>query len=103
MTKLMSMQFKILYRKGNENLAAYALSWAAPLISLQTQLAIVSPDEQGFSLQRGIIRMGPHIWVGDSSALKTRLISAIHSTVLRGHLGIHATYYSIKKLFHGRA
>jgi predicted metal-dependent hydrolase len=66
---------------------------------LFTQLSIVSPNEHGFSLQQGIIRMGPQIWVGDNSALKTRLMNAFHSTVLGGHLGIQATYYRIKKLF----
>jgi hypothetical protein len=36
MTKLMGMQFKIVYRKGNENLVADDLSWAAPLMALHT-------------------------------------------------------------------
>jgi hypothetical protein len=126
MTKLMGLQFKILYRKGNENLAADALSRAIPLMVLQTcsevkplwlqeivnsyatdgqaqellaQLAIASPNDQGFSLQQGIIRLGSQIWVGDNSALRTRLINAFHSTVLGGHSRVQATYYRIKKLF----
>jgi hypothetical protein len=111
MTKLMGLQFKIVYRKGKENLAADALSRIAPLMALQTcsevkplwaqeivnsyatdtqaqellaQLAVASLNEHGFSLHQCIIKMGSQIWVGDNSALRTRLINAFHSSVLGG-------------------
>jgi hypothetical protein len=84
MTKLMGLQFRIVYRKGKENLAADALSRVAPLMALQacsevkplwiqeivnsyetdgqaqellTQLAMSSPNDQGYSLNQGIIKM----------------------------------------------
>jgi hypothetical protein len=77
MTKLMGLQFKIVYKRGKENLAADALSRVAHLMALQavsilqpqwiqevinsyatdskaqellSQLAIHSPDEKGFRL-----------------------------------------------------
>jgi hypothetical protein len=52
---------------------------------LLTQLAVSSPNDQGYSLNQGIIRMAEQIWVGNNSALKTRLINAFHSTALGGH------------------
>jgi hypothetical protein len=126
MTKLMGLQFKIIYQKGKENLAADALSRVAPMMTIQAcseviplwvqeivnsyatdiraqellaQLAISSPNEQGYSLQEGIIRVGSQIWVGHNSALRTRLINVFHSFVLGGHSGTQTTYYRIKKLF----
>jgi hypothetical protein len=66
---------------------------------LLTQLAVHSPNEQGFSLHQGIIRTGNQIWVAENSTLKTKLISAFHSTSLDGHSWIQATYLRIKKLF----
>jgi hypothetical protein len=63
------------------------------------QLAVTSPNEQGYTLHQGIIRQGSQIWVGDNSALKTKLSSAFHSSVLGGHSGVHATYLRLKKMF----
>lgn len=47
---------------------------------LLTKLLIQSPDEQGFCLQQGIIRRGKQVWIGANSALRTKLISALHAS-----------------------
>lgn len=126
MTRLMGLQFKIIYKQGKENQAADALSRVAHLLAIQAmstvqpqwlqevpnsyatdiqaqhllaQLAIVSPDDKGFSLDNGIIRKHNLIWVGHNSALQTKLISAFHSSALGGHSGVNATYQRLKKLF----
>lgn len=126
MTRLMGLQFKICYKQGKENLAADALSRVAHMMALQvvsqvqpqwiqevlnsyatdaqaqellSQLAIVSPNSDGFSLDRGLIRKGNLIWIGNNSALQTKLIAAFHSSAIRGHSGVNATYHRLKKLF----
>jgi hypothetical protein len=82
-TRLMGLQFKIVYRQGKENAAADALSCIPHLLNIQSysevkplwihevvnsyatdsdaqeliaQLALASPYEQGFLLHQGIIR-----------------------------------------------
>jgi hypothetical protein len=45
-----------------------------------------SPNEQGYSLQQGIIRKGAKIWIGSNSALRTKLILALHDSAMGGIL-----------------
>jgi hypothetical protein len=95
MARLMGLKFRIVYNKGTDNLAADALSRVAHLLTLQgtlvvqpgwikevinsyktdkqaqdllTQLAIHSPNAQGFVLEQGIIKHHL-IWIGNNSAL----------------------------------
>jgi hypothetical protein len=126
MAKLMGLQFKIVYHKGKENKATDALSrvghlmgvtvvsaiqpqWIQEVINSYTtdevaqqllaKLAMHSPDEQGFSLNQGIIRKDSQIYIGGNSALNTKLIFVLHDSVVGAHSGILATYHRISKLF----
>jgi hypothetical protein len=126
MTRLMGLPFKIVYKKGRDNLVADALSRLPTLMQIQScselqpvwiqevansyvtdkqaqellaQLAIASPNEQGYSLHQGIIKHGSRIWVGENSAIRTKLIDAFHTGPLGGHSGVQATYIRIKRLF----
>ena len=126
MAKMMGLQFQIVYKKGVENVVADALSrvsylmalsqvsevqplWVQEVLNsyetdmeaqeLKTQLLIQSPNEQGYSLHQGIIRRNGVIWIGDNSALRTKLITALHDSAVGGHSGVHATYHRVKKMF----
>jgi len=126
MARLMGLNFKIVYRKGKENIAADALSQVAHLFTLQAvsvvqpawvqevlnsyatdtqaqqllqQLALSSPNDQGFSLEKGLIWFKGKIWIGQNSALQTRLISFSHSSAIGGHSGIAVTYQKLKQFF----
>jgi hypothetical protein len=46
--------------------------------------------------------LGQQVWVGDDSALRTKLINQFHSTAIGGHSRVHATYMRTKKLFQWR-
>ena len=126
MTKLAGLQFKLQYKKGSENKVADALSrvehamecsaisgatpiWLQEVLNsyttdvtaqqLLTELAVVSPNAAGFSLQHGLIYKGTTLWVGNNTALRTKIIAAFHSTAVGGHSGVQASYQRVKKLF----
>jgi hypothetical protein len=66
---------------------------------LLKSLSITSPDDQGYDLNRGHIWHHDKVWIGQNSALQTKIIAACHSSALGGHSGIAATYYRLKKQF----
>jgi hypothetical protein len=126
MTCLIGPQFKIYYKQGKENVAVDALSRVPHMMVLQAvsqvrpqwvqevlnsyatdahaqellaQLALFSPNATSFSLDQGLIRKGTLIWIGNNSALQTKLIALFHSSAIGGHLGVNATYHRLKKLF----
>jgi hypothetical protein len=126
MTRLMGLQFRVVYRKGKDNLAANGLSRVNHLLALQaisevqpvwmqevlnsyvtdpkaqellTKLSVHSIDDQGFSLELGLIKHNNRVWIGSNSALQTRLISALHASAIGGHSGALPTYHRLKQLF----
>jgi hypothetical protein len=126
MKRMMGLQFKILYKQGKENIAADALSRVGHMMAIQAvssiqpawiqevlnsyttdsnaqqllqQLAISSPDQQGYHLQQGLIWHQGKIWIGHNSALQTKIIAACHSSALGGHSDIAVTYARLKNHF----
>lgn len=127
MAKMVGLQFQFKYRKGSENGVADALSSVGHLYTISavsscqplwiqevlnsyqtdaralarlTRLAVHTPDEQGYSLDQGLIKFQGRLWIGNNSALQTKLISALHSSAVGGHSGIRATYHRVSQLFH---
>jgi hypothetical protein len=126
MARLMGLQFRIVYRQGAENHAADALSRIGHLMSIQacsvvqpawlqevvnsyvtdpdaqdrlTRLTLSSPDEQGYELSQGIIKINGRIWIGNNAALQTKILATLHASAVGGHSGIQATYQRVKRLF----
>jgi hypothetical protein len=67
--------------------------------ALLVKLAVLSPDEDGYTLNQGIIRYRGRVRIGDNTALQTKLISALHHSAVGGHSGATTTYQRVKKLF----
>ena len=67
---------------------------------LLQQLAITSPNASGYSLHDGLIRYKNQLWIGQNSALQTKLIAAFHTSAIGGHSGTKATYQRLKNHFY---
>lgn len=126
MTRLMGLQFRVVYRNDKENLAADALSRVSHLMAQQAvsevkpiwvqeilnayatdtraqqllaQLAVQSPDEHDCCLEQGIIKHHGKVWISHNSALQTKIVVVMHSSTIVGHSGVKATYQRLKHLF----
>lgn len=62
-------------------------------------MAVTTADDQGRTLQSGVIRQRRRLWIGANSALQTKLITALHHSAIDGHSGATATYHRVRKLF----
>ena len=111
-TKLLGLQYQIVYKQGADNRVADALSrrspaaqafamstatpsWLSAVITsytsdpqgtqLITKLSL-SPDAvPNYTLSGGVLRFYNRIWIGNDKALQTQLISAMHSSAVGGH------------------
>jgi hypothetical protein len=63
--------------------------------NLLAQLCVHSPDKHGHSLSQGVIRKDNIIWVGNNSALRTKIVAALHDSAVGDHSGMHATYHRL--------
>jgi hypothetical protein len=106
MVKLAGLQFKFQYKRGPENKVADALSRVSHTFAIQSasvvvpvwiqeimnsyeldqsaqqllqELVVVSPNAQGYSLSQGLIKYKKKVWVGNNSALQTKIINAFHA------------------------
>jgi hypothetical protein len=130
MTRMMGLQFKIVYRKGRENAAADALSRVAHLMAIHVvssvqpawiqevlnsyatdktaqqllqQLAISSPDAKGFSLHNGLIKLNEKVWIGNNSAMQTKLIAAFTLALWEDTLASMQLSTRSRNTLHGKA
>lgn len=131
-TKLLGLQYEIVYRQGTDNRVADALSrrfhapdqvlfavstcipsWTLAIIqgydhdedaqALLSKLTIEPAAVPHFSLQEGIIRYKKRIWLGSNKDLQVQILSALHDSPSGGHSGFPVTYRRIKQLFAWKA
>jgi hypothetical protein len=123
---LIGLQYRIVYKKGTMNRAANVLSrrpkqtsafsmsvampgWVETVIEgyqqddrakqLLTELSIIGFNDQGYSLQDGIIRFKGRVWLGYNTDEHAVVMLALHSSGLGGHSGVLVTYHRIKETF----
>lgn len=122
-TKLLGLQYKVVYKKGAENRVADALSRKSFHESSCAAMSACSPQwlievQEGYSkdeealelirkltidrnvvphydLQHGILRYKGRIWIGTNSNLDSKILSACHSSVVGGHSGIPVIYLRV--------
>ena len=66
---------------------------------LLTKLSVTLDAVLGFTLRDGLLRYHNRVWVGHHKDLQAKLITAVHSTAIRGHSGVAVTYRRLKQLF----
>jgi hypothetical protein len=126
-TKLLGLQYKILYKQGSYNRVADALfrkshpesqcstistvtpKWIEEVISsyamddftsaLVAKLSIDLGAAPNYSLNNGLLRYKNRIWIGANHDLQLKLLHACHYSPLGGHFGIPVTHMRMKKLF----
>jgi hypothetical protein len=126
-TKLVGLQYKIIYKKGVDNGAADALSrkvhtpihvlalsiaspkWIMEVIAsydqdstaqaIITKLAIDPAAVPHYTLSDGLLRYKNKVWVGHVPQLQNRIIATLHSSPIGGHSGVPVTLRRIKQYF----
>ncbi|CAN6166061.1 unnamed protein product [Urochloa humidicola] len=126
-TKLLGMQYKIVYKKGEDNRVADALSrkpfqesrcaaisqsqpsWLLEVVSgysgdaatldILAKLSLDSTAVPNFTLSQGVLRYKGRIWLGNNLVLQQKVIEAMHSSAVGGHSGVPVTYMRLKKVF----
>jgi hypothetical protein len=110
-TKLLGLQYRVVYKQGVDNRVADALSrrtqtdqvlavscatpqWLEEVIhsyaadsnalDLITKLSLHADVVPNYSLSNGVLRFKNRIWIGHSPELHHKLITAMHSTALGG-------------------
>ena len=125
-TRLLGLQYRIVYKKGVDNGAADALSrapavqcaaisisqpqWLVDVLQsyendpmaqeLLTKLADTSVPTPNYTLQSGLIRYKGRLWIGNDAALRLKLLQAMHASAVGGHSGVPVTYRRAKQHFY---
>jgi hypothetical protein len=114
-TKLVGLQYKIVYKPRASNQAADTLSrhleppaqlntistlipaWLADVVSgydrdpsalkLIQELSLAPDSRPPYTLTDGILHLRDHIWIGSNNELKHRLMTALHTNEVGGHSG----------------
>ena len=126
-TKLLGMQYKIVYKPGSDNRVADALSRRAPDNGQCCAISVLKPqwcqavldgyldDTESkellaklslnpvavpdFELHDGLLRYKGKIWLGNNVTLHHTVMTAMHCSAVGGHSGFPVTYHRLKQLF----
>lgn len=121
LTKLLGLQYRIVYKKGAENRSADALSrrdgaLLAISVALPSWLDDITHGYQSdsqacdllqkysgasdpstpYTVRDGVIRYKGRVWLGSNTTAQDMILKSMHSSPSGGHSGIHVTYDRLK-------
>lgn len=125
-TKLLGLQYRIIYKKGVENNVndtlsrrphperhLFALSSVVPAWLQEVESGYQDDLEASklltshamakcspYCLQDGLIRYKGRLWLGSNSTQQTKVLAALHSSALGGHSRFLVTYKHVKHIFY---
>jgi hypothetical protein len=126
-SKLLGLQYSIMYKKGSDNRVADALFRRAPedqsmavssvtprwleritsaysqdpqALDLLTKLFVAGTSVPPYSLVNGLIRFKGKVWLGSNRSMQQQVMQALHNSPIGGHSGIPVTYSKIKNMFY---
>jgi hypothetical protein len=128
LTKLLGLQYRIIYKKGVDNNAADALSrcpipesvalsalsvcvpeWTQEVIEgyhqdpdsaskVQT-LCINNSAIPDFTIKNGLLYFKGRMWIGNNVPVQQKILANLHTAAIGGHSGITVAYHRIRQLF----
>jgi hypothetical protein len=126
-TKLLGLNYKIIYKKGVKNKVADALSrkpidqttchamsvcqpdWIQQIVAsyehddlardMISKLVIDASTVPHYTWSQGLLQYKNKLWIGVAPELKLRLIFAFHDSTVGGHSGTSATYRRLTQVF----
>lgn len=120
MTKMLGLQYRIMYKPETTNRAANALSrrenkddveviaistvvpdWMEAIADQQDpqankllqELTISGNGTSKFELHNGVLKLGNRVWVGNNEIVQRNILNSLHSSALGAHSGFQVTYH----------
>jgi hypothetical protein len=68
-----------------------------PVVVAKLEQLATKTHQGNYTFTQGIIRYKGRLWIGNNVNLQQDILHALHSSLVGGHFGVHATYHRVKQ------